>query len=91
MTPQSPSLQVWLQLEQTQILGSEQRKGAGRSGVAHEGFTPCQRGFLSSSFNQPNLTEAVKPHVSYCSMIFADCSVTTTVPDEWKKREMLEK
>lgn len=52
------------------------------TGMAREGFTPFQRGFLSSSFNQPILTEAVKPHVSYCSMIFADCSVTTTVPDE---------
>lgn len=66
----------------TQTWGSEQLRGVGGSGVAREGFAPSQRGFPSSSFYQLNLTEAVKPHVSYCVMIFADCSVTTTLPDE---------
>ena len=70
-----------------QTWGSEQSRGVGRPGAACEGFAPPQRGFLASSFYQPNLTEAVKPHISYCLMIFADCSVTTTVPDEWKENK----
>lgn len=81
--------QVWLQLDQTLLRFWGLSSGGLQEGpgAAHEGFTTSQKWFLSSPFHQPNLTEAVKPHVSYSSVIFADCSVTTTVPDEWEKKK----